>query len=88
MSSNTDYMTITSENRDFGVKVKSKKMLIVDYKKSGEGIGGLRVYTCNSKDLGNILIEEELTTMTGKVMYDRDRDGTYEEIYVLESISN
>lgn len=88
LSSNTDFIRLVSENRNFGIKIRSKKIEIVDYEKRGDGIGGLRIYTCESKELGNILIEEELYSMTGKIKFDRDRNGEYEEILVLNSISD
>lgn len=75
---------IIVENRDFGIKVSSRKMDVVNYERVGEGIGGLTIYTCESEDLGSVVIEEELYSMTGRIKYDRDRDGVFEEIFVLK----
>ena len=84
MSSDTKHLKLVVENRDHGVKVKSKKMLITNYKKPGAGIGGKRIYTCKDTNLGHVEIEEELVSMTGLLKIDRDKDGVYEEIFVLK----
>ena len=77
------FVKLILENRDFGVKVNTKKIKLVKYETPGEGLGGLTVYTCESEELGNVVIEEELQTMTGKIKFDRNRDGIFEEILVL-----
>jgi hypothetical protein len=86
--SSLDHIKIVLENREFDFVFKSKKLDIVKYETPGEGIGGLTIYTCESKELGNVIIEEELYTMTGKIKFDRDRDGEYEEILVLHSLED
>jgi hypothetical protein len=83
MLSDLDHAKIVFENRDADIKVRSKKLNITNYQKKGDGLGGLRIYTMESAELGNVIVEEELYTMTGKIKIDRNRDGIYEEIFLL-----
>ena len=81
--SDLDHLKIVFENEDFDIKVKPKKLDIVKYERTEGGIGGLTIYTCNSEEMGDVIIESELLTMTGKIKFDRDRDGVYEETLIL-----
>ena len=83
LTSSLKAIKLILKNEDVGVKIATKKMKIVSIEKKGEGIGGLRIYQCESNALGNVVIEEELYTMTGKVKIDRDKDGEYEEVFIL-----
>lgn len=75
-------LVLRFENPRLGI-YQREVVKVLSYEKLGEGIGSLRIYKCYNKQLGNIIVEEELETMTGKIILDEDDDGVFDRVFVL-----
>lgn len=80
-----DYIKVIMENRPYKVTVKTKKLFIIDYVNTGDDVFGLTIIKCENESLGYVVAEMELETMSGIVKIDRDRDGEFEEVFILKN---
>jgi len=83
---NNDKIKLTFENPSFGYKHK-EVVEIKDYdnssKKNFYDVLSKTIYYCYNDSLGDVIIEEELGTMTGKISLDENHDGKIDRILVL-----
>jgi len=83
---NNNKIKLTFENPSFGYKQKEVvEIKDIDYSnhKYFYDVSSKTIYYCYNDFLGDVIVEEELGTMTGKISLDENQDGKIDRILVL-----